>query len=55
MPFTAMEMMDSFDGVTGMVKSTKVETIPAGHGKTIHGICRPGVRHGFCHPKNKTK
>jgi len=38
-----------------MVKSTEVETIPGRQGKIIHAICRPGVQHGLCSLKNKTK
>ena len=41
MAFTAIELLDSFDGVLGTVKTTKAEIIPAGHRKAIHGLCRP--------------
>ena len=32
------------DGILGMVKSTRFETIPLGHRKTIHGICQSKVK-----------
>ena len=36
MAFTAIELLDSFDGVLGTVKTTKAEIIPAGHRKATH-------------------
>ena len=36
MAFTAIELLDSFDGILGTVKTTKAEIIPAGHRKATH-------------------
>ena len=38
--FEALHMVDANNGVLGMVKSTKVEVIPPGSRKVIHGLCR---------------
>jgi hypothetical protein len=38
--YTAMQVVDAHDGIVGIVKCTRSETIPSGSRKVVRGLCR---------------